>query len=389
MRFRLLLGVLAIGPLVAAGESTIAAPVDVFAAPAKGEKGPYAGYRIPAICRLPDGTLLAFAEARVQSLADNADVDLVQRRSTDGGRTWEPMTVVADVGPAFIGNAAPVVDRRDGSVAMLVAWKAAGAHESDIRAGKQPPCEIRLTRSTDGGRTWSALIPAPGLADLATTRGWRWNLPSPCHGIQLAKGPHAGRLVVAGNHSSPDGAGNKYLGAHALLSDDGGRTWSVGAVDTPPATGRTGPVVFPNESTVAEWTDGTLVFHTRDEGGPAPATRGVARSTDAGATFTAPFAPEPAIVGPVCQGALLTGVDAAGKPVLLASLPADPKARKRLVIRCSRDGGATWEDGPVLHEGGAAYSDLVELGEGRFLALAELDGYRRIAAIAFTIAGKP
>lgn len=387
MVMRIIASLLALS-LLPVGEAADPAPIDVFTAPGKGAAAPYAGFRIPALCRLPDGTVLAFAEGRVQGLADHGDVDVVLRRSSDGGRTWDAMIVVADAGDAFIGNAAPVVDRRDGSVAMLLAWKAAGAHESDIRAGRKPPCELRLTRSTDGGRTWSAAVPAPGLTELATTRGWRWNLPSPCHGIQIAHGPHAGRLVVAGNHSSPDGAGNKYLGAHALLSDDGGRSWTVGAVDTPPATGRAGAVVFPNESTVAEWTDGSLVFHTRDEGGPAPATRGTARSTDGGTTFTAPFAPEPAIIGPVCQGALLASTDAAGRPVLLASLPADPKARKRLVIRCSWDGGATWSDGPILHEGGAAYADLVALGDGRFLALAELDGYRRIAAIPFMVAGR-
>src|SRR6266852_6349414 len=52
----------------------------------------YFAYRIPAIETAPDGSLLAFAEARKYHLndpgSDKQDIDLVMKRSTDGGRTW-------------------------------------------------------------------------------------------------------------------------------------------------------------------------------------------------------------------------------------------------------------------------------------------------------------
>ena len=45
-------------------------------------------YRIPALAVTEAGTLLAFAEARRAGIGDTGDIDLVVRRSTDGGDTW-------------------------------------------------------------------------------------------------------------------------------------------------------------------------------------------------------------------------------------------------------------------------------------------------------------
>ena len=377
---RCLLSSLACAAALAAAE-----PVTVFAGGATIAGRSYQGVRIPALLRTGDGTLLAFAEGRVHGLADHGDIDVLLARSRDHGATWSAPALVADAGDAFIGNAAPVLEAKTGVITVLLAWKASGANERDIRAGRQPPCAVWAIRSGDGGATWSAPAPAKGLEELAAIRGWRWNLPSPCHGIQLAHGPHAGRLVVAGNHSAPGGAGNHFLGAHLLLSDDGGTTWRVGAIDAAPPAGRQGAVPYPNESAVAELPDGTLVVHTRDEGGPAPGTRAVTVSRDGGETFTAPFADAPALVAPVCQGALLAGEDAGGAPILIATMPGEAKKRARLVLRPSRDGGASWGADQVLHPGSAAYSDVTQLAPGRFLVLAEVDDYRRIVAFTATV----
>src|SRR5574341_946872 len=83
------------------------AEVAVFTA---GESG-YHTFRIPAVILTPQGTLLAFAEGRKKGTSDSGDIDLVLRRSTDGGKTWSAIEVVADDGPNTIGNPCPVVDR--------------------------------------------------------------------------------------------------------------------------------------------------------------------------------------------------------------------------------------------------------------------------------------
>ena len=59
--------------------------IPVFTA---GEEG-YACYRIPAIVTTLEGTLLAFAEARRKNCGDAGDIDLVLKRSTNGGKTWQ------------------------------------------------------------------------------------------------------------------------------------------------------------------------------------------------------------------------------------------------------------------------------------------------------------
>jgi sialidase-1 len=54
-------------------------PVTVFESGKEGHKS----YRIPAIVNLKDGTLLAFAEGRVNNAGDFGDINIVLKRSTD------------------------------------------------------------------------------------------------------------------------------------------------------------------------------------------------------------------------------------------------------------------------------------------------------------------
>ena len=65
-----------------------------------GEEG-YDTYRIPALSVTNQGTLLAFCEGRRNGRGDTGDIDLVLRRSEDGGATWgELQTVWGDFGPS-------------------------------------------------------------------------------------------------------------------------------------------------------------------------------------------------------------------------------------------------------------------------------------------------
>ncbi|XAM00349.1 sialidase family protein [Phycisphaeraceae bacterium D3-23] len=341
--------------------------VDVFVA---GEDG-YHTYRIPAVVMAANGDLLAFAEGRVHGSGDAGDIDMVMKRSTNGGATWGDLQVVGDFGDGGFANPAPVVDAASGDVLLLAVLEEAGSHEADIRnsrGGGRVPCAVR---SSDHGETWGEVV---SLAETCDRADWRWYATGPCHAIQLQRGEHAGRLVVPANFSQAGGGGNDYLGAHALLSDDGGATWRIGAVDNT----HIGENEFnPNESTVVELSDGRLLFNTRDQGGTSRATRGVTVSEDGGASFVSPYAPEEALVAPVCQASLL-GVDTEAGRLLVFSAPGVWDARRRMHLRVSADDGATWRDGPVLYEAAAAYSDMVALDADTIGCLFEADGYRRI-----------
>ena len=50
--------------------------------------GGYHTYRIPALVVTPKGTVLAFCGGRKASGRDAGDIDLLLRRSRDGGATW-------------------------------------------------------------------------------------------------------------------------------------------------------------------------------------------------------------------------------------------------------------------------------------------------------------
>ena len=108
--------VVCVARLLFVGEASGAGPlfeqVDVFES---GRDG-YFAYRIPAIETAPDGSQLAFAEARKYHLNDHGfdkqDIDLVMKRSTDGGRSWSAMKVIEDPGERWsAANPCTLVDR--------------------------------------------------------------------------------------------------------------------------------------------------------------------------------------------------------------------------------------------------------------------------------------
>src|ERR1035441_6228175 len=70
---------------------------DVFVA----GQGGYHTYRIPALIVTSNQTLLAFCEGRKNSRSDTGDIDLLLKRSSDGGNTWsEPQVVWEEMGRA-------------------------------------------------------------------------------------------------------------------------------------------------------------------------------------------------------------------------------------------------------------------------------------------------
>ncbi|MER5203352.1 sialidase family protein [Streptomyces sp. NPDC002825] len=324
--------------------------------------GGYASYRIPAAVRTRAGTVLAFAEGRTEGAGDSGDIDIVVRRSADGGCTWGPPAVVADGHGDTRGNPAPVVDPRSGDVVLLSSYNGAEATERRILRGEVPAARGRrvfVQRSSDDGRTFSA--PREITAQVKRP-GWRWYATGPGHALALTRGPHAGRLVVPADHSAapPEGSADtgeepRYYGAHALHSDDGGRSWRLGFVDD-----SYDGFVNANESTAAQLPDGRVYFSSRDQLGASPGHRADASSGDGGASLDRPLAPQHTLDRvPVVQGGLLY----VGGPdgLLLFSAPSVPDARAEPAVWTSGDGGRTFTKALTVSRRKAAYSDLVPL----------------------------
>ncbi|MEU1622256.1 sialidase family protein [Streptomyces sp. NPDC005722] len=319
----------------------------------------YHTFRIPAVVRIGGAALLAFAEGRRNSAADDGDIDVVLRRSYDGGCTWEPLQVIADAGTQTFGNPAPVVDPRTGRVVLLVCRDTG------------PERLVYELHSDSGGLSWS---PPRDITATVKPGNWRWYATGPGHAIALTSGPHAGRLLVPANHTSVL-AGRTVHGAHALYSDDSGLTWHIGFVQALP-----GDWLNLNESTMAELADGRVYVNSRDDHGFSAPTRADAYSPDGGLSISGIFRPQGALEGPEVQGSVLLTRTGA----LLYSGPADRAKRRLMTVRVSGDQGASWTSGPPVSDSPAAYSDLVELADGTVGLLYETGITSPYESVTFT-----
>lgn len=314
--------------------------------------GGYACFRIPAIVATGRGTLLAFAEARKGDCGDAGDIDLVLRRSEDGGRTWAPLTVVWDDGGNTCGNPAPVVDSRTGRILLLSTWNLGSDREPRIIDGTSKDTRrVYLASSSDDGRSWTK--PREITGDVKRP-DWTWYATGPVNGIRIRKGPFSGRLVVPCDHIE---AVSKRYFSHTIHSDDGGKTWKLG--------GST-PADRVNECTVAELSGGRLLLNMRNYDGTR--FRRTSFSDDGGTTWTAPTV-DSALPEPVCQAAMLRV--SRRRPVLAFSNPASREKRVNMTVRWSVDGGRVWQAPQTVHSGPSAYSCMVALPRGRLGLLFE------------------
>ncbi|MFJ8790352.1 exo-alpha-sialidase [Streptomyces sp. NPDC102462] len=315
----------------------------------------YACFRIPAIVRTTAGTLLAFAEGRVLNCGDAADVDLVLKRSTDGGRTWGPLQVVNEGGGDTHGNPAPLVDRATGRILLAETYNTGRTDAASCSV----PCDRtpHLQYSDDDGLTWSA---PRDLSPEILPPDWNsWYATGPVHGLQLDHGRYAGRLVFGVNAETWNG--NRVTADHAALivSDDGGAHWRTGATDSRPVAADGTFRQKPSELTLAERADGSLLVSAREQDGTDLGHRTQTVSRDGGGSFTAPFRNLPDLYAPQVQCSTLR----LGGRLLLAC-PGDPDRRRTMMIRSSYDGGRTWDSvdrGTVVTTDWSGYSDMARI----------------------------
>ncbi|HMA43146.1 MAG TPA: sialidase family protein [Gemmatimonadales bacterium] len=129
------------------------------------------------------------------------------QRSSDGGRTWEP------VGNKFVYNGVPGTHQwYDGTPhpwEFKRVWhlEPSLTDPEEVYAGVE---DAALFRSTDGGQTWGEL---PGLRGHGSGPSWQPGAGGMCLHTILLDPEHAGRMFIA------------ISAAGAFRSDDGGQTW--------------------------------------------------------------------------------------------------------------------------------------------------------------------
>ena len=320
-------------------------------------------------------------------MEDSGSIDIVMRRSTDGGRTWSELKkVVGDrqlssaaagvVGGMTVGNPVPIFlpptsRYPEGRLLLMFCSHAASVNEDTIRADTTVAAgagrRVWLSRSDDGGSVWSA--PHEITSQVKRT-GWTWYATGPGGGLVLRNGS----LVVPATHAVHRSNADH---SHLLSSHDGGESWVVSADGTRGT----------NEACVVQLGDGALLLNARDlssiaGGGP---TRLLQRSANGGASWSEPWRC-PTLVQPAshrgCHGSMAA---AAGGSVLFFAAPNSVQRRERLTLHRSDDGGRSWPRSLLLHAGPSAYSSLTLLPGGCLGVLFER-GERRSSFFAEQIA---
>ncbi len=330
----------------------------------------YAHFRIPAIVVSPDGTLLAFAEARKNTGGDWGPIDLVMRRSKDRGATWDEMKVIAHVageiqqnpvalaqnlakpGEVTYNNLAPIVDKRQGVVHFLFCIEYA---------------RVYYMRTADDGETFTTPVDVTAAFEaFRPDYDWKVVATGPGHGIQLDNGR---LLVPVWMSNGTGGHAHRPSVAATIYSDDHGATWQRGEIVV-----RHPELVNPSETLAVQLADGRVMLNIRHES--VEHRRAITVSDDgAGGWSKIRFQPE--LLEPVCMGSLMrlsTTKDSDKNRLLFANPdsdeprdPADPdgnRKRQNVSVQLSYDEGASWTVKKALEPGPSGYSDLAAGPDG-------------------------
>ncbi|MBI3466840.1 MAG: exo-alpha-sialidase [Planctomycetes bacterium] len=337
--------------------------IDVFVS---GQDG-YHTYRIPSVIVTSKGSVLAFCEGRKQSRSDTGDIDLLLKRSPDGGKSWSPAQIVWDDGDNTCGNPCPVIDRETGTIWLLLTHNLGQDKEAEIVDRKSDGTRTAwVSKSDDDGATWAK--PVEITRDVKGP-DWTWYATGPGCGIQLK----SGRLLIPCDHIV---AGSKIMRSHVIYSDDHGATWKLGGVLGD----------HTNECQIAERSDGSLILNMRSY--YKQNRRAIATSRDGGITWSE-VTLDSTLVEPVCQASLVQvgHPNAPAKDLMLFSNPASTK-REKLTVRLSHDGGRTWPVSKLIHAGPSAYSALTVLPDmtiGCLYERGENSPYEKIAFARFSL----
>ena len=302
----------------------------------------YHSYRIPALAIARNGDILAFAEGRIDTWKDKSRTHTVLRRSSDGGKTWQPMQTIAQHGTDAYMDPCPVVDAKSGAVYLFAARWPQYAPSTDKNS-------LILLTSRDHGRTWQE----KDMTSALLAQGNRLVGFGPGSGIQLTQGPHKGRLVVPSRQQLPDGKTKDFM----IFSDDGGKTWKTG--QAAPAGG---------EGQIAEGPSGTIHLNLRASG-----KRRSTVSRDGGATWSH-LRDEPQLAAPD-KGCHASVLGRSGTLLFCGPAGTEPTAttdnRGNLTLYSSRDAGQTWSRPLLLTSKASGYSCMAPLPDGKIAVLYE------------------
>lgn len=349
-------------------------------------------YRIPGIVVTASGALLAYAEARKSPGGNDWDaIDIVLRRSENGGVTWSPQQVIGQVPGPRAQNPAASSRKRDADVIT---------YNNPVAIADEKKALVHFLfcieymrafymRSEDDGKTFSPPVEITKTFEAFRPEyNWKVIATGPGHGIQLRNG----RLLIPVWLSTSETDPHHPNLLATIYSDDHGRTWKRGAI----AVAGGGEVINPNETAAVELANGHVMLNVRSMS--QRHRRIVVTSRDGVSNWSAPRFQEE-LVEPICFGSIVR-YGAAGKRgtnrllfvnpdnLLRAGRPGEPgkgRDRKNLTVQLSEDDGQTWKVKRVVDPGWSGYADIAVGKDQSIYILYERGdpsvGWFRIAAL--------
>ena len=322
-----------------------------------GDDGVWA-YRIPGLVTTKEGTLISVYDVRHASALDLQDnIDVGMSRSTDGGRTWEPMEVIMDMGQwgglpdaqNGIGDPSVLVDESTGEIFVVAVWTHGLGNDrawNQVGDGFAPheTAQMMIVSSKDDGRTWSE---PRNITRQVKQESWRFTLQGPGRGITMSDGTLVFPIQYVDSARVPN-AGIMYSKDHGMTWHCHGHAWTN-----------------TTEAQAAEVAPGVLMLNMRNNRRTG---RVVCTTEDLGRSWTVHPSSEK-LREPVCMAGLLmvrASENSLGRDILLFSNPDTERGRNHMTVKASLDGGLTWlpENSLLLdEEEGWGYSCLTMIDE--------------------------
>ena len=310
--------------------------IDVFTARTHG----FYTYRIPTIVVTQKGTILAFAEARVDSSSDWAEMSIVMRRSLDNGKTWGPLIKVISSEKETAHNMVAIVSEDSNLIHFLytVGYK-----------------RVFYMESKDDGQSFSKSKEISQIfEDYKPKFKFRVIATGPGHGIQLSNG----RLIV------PVWLAKRHIHRPSIISiiysDDSGKNWKRSEVIL-------GQLENPSETTAVQLSDGSVLLNIRNES--KINRRAISISKDGTSNWTDPVYDD-ALLEPTCFGSIIrfTSKEKDDKNRILFvnpdSIKGEPtelfnlRPRQNLTVKLSYDECKTWPVSKSIDPGSSGYADI-------------------------------
>lgn len=285
-------------------------------------------FRIPGMATTNTGTLITVYDVRYRNSRDlPGNIDVGMSRSTDGGRTWEPMRIIMDMGEPHenngVGDPAVLFDPVTRKIWVAALWSKGNRSIAGSGPGLSEDLtgQLVLVCSDDDGLSWSR---PKSITPMVKDPAWNLFFNGPGSGIAMADG----KIVFAAQYWDQNAVPHSTI----VYSADHGTTWKT----------QPGPKQQTTEAQLIETRPGTLMLNMRDNRGGF---RSIATTQDMGRTWTEHHTSYISLQDPVCMASFIKEkVDLRGRSREVAFFGNDntQNGRYNLTIKASLDLGERW-----------------------------------------------